>query len=80
MARSAVRHEGGECRTVLKPAGGEGLCPSPEPAGFFDQTHQRKKFTPEECAQKREEMFRYCGQDTLAMVKIHEVFERMAGE
>lgn len=40
----------------------------------------RGKFTPEECAQKREEMLRYCEQDTLAMVKIHEVFVRMAGE
>jgi hypothetical protein len=38
----------------------------------------RGKFTAEECAQKREEMLRYCEQDTLAMVKIHEVFERMA--
>jgi hypothetical protein len=40
----------------------------------------RGKFTPEECARKREEMLRYCEQDTLAMVKIHEVFERMARE
>lgn len=36
------------------------------------------KFSPEECVQKREEMLRYCEQDTLAMVKIHEVFTRMA--
>lgn len=35
------------------------------------------KFTQEECAMKREEMLRYCKQDTLAMVKIHEVFEKM---
>ena len=40
----------------------------------------RDKFSREECAQKREEMLRYCELDTLAMVKIHEVFERMAGE
>jgi hypothetical protein len=40
----------------------------------------RGKFSPEECAKKREEMLRYCELDTLAMVKIHEVFERMAGE
>ena len=38
----------------------------------------RGKFTPEECTMKREEMLRYCEQDTLAMVKIHEVFEKMA--
>lgn len=36
------------------------------------------KFSVEECARKREEMLAYCKQDTLAMVKIHEVFERMA--
>ena len=35
------------------------------------------KFTPAECAQKREEMLKYCEQDTLAMVKIHEIFEKM---
>jgi hypothetical protein len=40
----------------------------------------RGAFSPEECAEKREEMLRYCGLDTLAMVKIHEVFERMARE
>jgi hypothetical protein len=38
------------------------------------------KYTQEECAQKREEMLRYCKLDTLAMVKIHEVFEKMATE
>jgi CRISPR/Cas system-associated exonuclease Cas4 (RecB family) len=38
----------------------------------------RGKFTPEECAIKREEMLRYCKLDTLAMVKIHEVFTRLA--
>jgi hypothetical protein len=40
----------------------------------------RGKFTPEECEQKREEMLQYCKLDTLAMVKIHEVFEKMAKE
>jgi hypothetical protein len=36
-------------------------------------------FSPEECARTRQEMLRYCGQDTLAMVKIHEAFGRLAG-
>ncbi|HXX56143.1 MAG TPA: DUF2779 domain-containing protein, partial [Methanoregula sp.] len=40
----------------------------------------RGKFTPEECARKRGEMLRYCELDTLAMVKIHEVFGQMARE
>jgi hypothetical protein len=39
----------------------------------------RGKFPPEECTEKRAMMFRYCRQDTLAMVRIHEVFQRMAG-
>jgi hypothetical protein len=38
----------------------------------------RGKFSVEECARKWEEMLRYCEQDTLAMVKIHEEFEKMA--
>jgi len=37
-----------------------------------------RKFSPEECTQKRGEMLRYCELDTLAMVKIHEVFTRLA--
>lgn len=38
----------------------------------------RGKFSPEECAKKREEMLRYCELDTLAMVKIHQEFEKLA--
>jgi hypothetical protein len=35
------------------------------------------KFTQEECDRIRKDMLRYCELDTLAMVKIHEVFEKM---
>jgi hypothetical protein len=38
----------------------------------------RGKYTPEECARKREEMLRYREPDTLAMVRIHEVPEGIA--
>jgi hypothetical protein len=36
------------------------------------------RFSPEECEQKREELLRYCEQDTLAMVRIHKEFEKLA--
>jgi len=37
----------------------------------------RGKFSPEECVRKCGEMLRYCELDTLAMVRIHEEFEKM---
>jgi CRISPR/Cas system-associated exonuclease Cas4 (RecB family) len=38
----------------------------------------RGAYSPEECAVKRREMLQYCEQDTFAMVKIHEVFQKIS--
>jgi hypothetical protein len=90
MAQRAVRPEGGESPTSSEVR--EEKNPqdsSTERISFFESVRvvrpepreERisvlRAFTPEECAEKREQMLRYCELDTLAMVKIHEVFERM---